>query len=340
MPIPNIHVNAIDDTETDERRNKKPSIPLLRVVSDNVDGQTNDIHNSDDDDDEDDVMTAEEEAAIARRFLSGNDQTEKRRMSSLDMYLSQPEVKPESMIINRHISLKEEEKGFEAEQMLLRQKEREEMEKHQEQLRLEREEVKKARATKRHSKVAEEQESNKNHQVRRVNYHKQGLGGLSKERRKKLKEMILQKAKNELLEERRKELRNREDHIKQRAPPFDIDGLNQLQLEEKIKSWYEQVKQLELQKYEWEQRLRKQDEEINDLTAQLCSIKGHFQKPILRKVAKPMSTDRLRAKSVTPNFTIKTGHRNFVEIKRKLSDSSDPGVKSNLNGTGEVFANS
>lgn len=39
--------------------------------------------------------------------------------------------------------------------------------------------------------------------------------------------MILQKAKNELLEERRKELRNREDHIKKQAPPFDIDGLNQ-----------------------------------------------------------------------------------------------------------------
>ncbi|VDP48684.1 unnamed protein product [Schistosoma curassoni] len=91
------------------------------------------------------------------------------------------------MIINRHISLKEEEKGFEAEQMRLRQKEREEMEKHQEQLRLEREEVKKARASKRHSKVAEEQESSKNNQVRRMNYHKQGLGGLSKERRKKLK---------------------------------------------------------------------------------------------------------------------------------------------------------
>ncbi|CAH8580408.1 unnamed protein product [Schistosoma bovis] len=244
------------------------------------------------------------------------------------------------MIINRHISLKEEEKGFEAEQMRLRQKEREEMEKHQEQLRLEREEVKKARASKRHSKVAEEQESSKNNQARRMNYHKQGLGGLSKERRKKLKEMILQKAKNELLEERRKELRNREDHIKKQAPPFDIDGLNQMQLEQKVKSWYEHVKQLESQKYEWEQRLRKQDEEINELTAQLCSIKGHFQKPILRKVAKPMSTERLRAMSAAPNFMPKTGHKNPVEMKRKLSDDSNQGVKSNLNGTGGVFAKS
>lgn len=337
MPIPSIHVNSIEDTENDDRRNKKPSIPILRVVSDDMDGRENDV-NSDDDDD--DVMTAEEEAAIARRFLGGNDHTEQRRMSSLDMYLSQPEVKQEPMIINRHISLKEEEKGFEAEQMLLRQKEREEMEKHQEKLRLEREEVKKARASKRHSKVAEEQEPSKNNQVRRVDYRKQGLGGLSKERRKKLKEMILQKAKNELLEERRKELRNREDHIKKQAPPFDIDGLNQMQLEEKVKSWYEHVKQLESQKYEWEQRLRKQDEEINDLTAQLCSIKGHFQKPILRKVAKPMSTDRLRAMSAAPTFTPKTGHKNPAEMKRKLSDDSNQGVKSNLNGTGGVFAKS
>ncbi|CAH8577173.1 unnamed protein product [Schistosoma margrebowiei] len=338
MPIPSIHVNSIEDNENDDRRKKKPSIPILQVVGENIDGRENDVNSGDDDDD--DVMTAEEEAAIARRFLSGNDQTEQRRMSSLDMYLSQPEVKQEPMIINRHISLKEEEKGFEAEQMRLRQKEREEMEKHQEKLRLEREEVKKARASKRHSKVAEEQESSKNNQVRRMDYHKQGLGGLSKERRKKLKEMILQKAKNELLEERRKELRNREDHIKKQAPPFDIDGLNQMQLEEKVKLWYEHAKQLESQKYEWEQRLRKQDEEINELTAQLCSIKGHFQKPILRKVAKPMSTDRLRAMSAAPNFMPKTGHKNPVEMKRKLSDDSNQGVKSNLNGTGGVFAKS
>ncbi|VDP29130.1 unnamed protein product [Schistosoma mattheei] len=340
MPIPSIHVNSIEDNGNNDRRKNKPSIPILQVVGDNMDGRENDVNSNDDDDD---VMTAEEEAAIARRFLSGNDQTEQRRMSSLDMYLSQPEVKQEPMIINRHISLKEEEKGFEAEQMRLRQKEREEMEKHQEQLRLEREEVKKARASKRHSKVAEEQESSKNNQVRRMGYHKQGLGGLSKERRKKLKK---------------------------RAPPFDIDGLNQMQLEQKVKSWYEHVKQLESQKYEWEQRLRKQDEEINELTAQLCSIKGHFnavfampilsftsvsdpprssmppryvelstssivstssvigQKPILRKVAKPMSTDRLRAMSAAPNFMPKTGHKNPVEMKRKLSDDSNQGVVS------------
>ncbi|KAH8871866.1 Troponin I [Schistosoma japonicum] len=336
MPIPSIQVNCIEDAEDGNIHNKKPSIPILRVVSDDVDGLPNEV-NSDDDDD--DVMTAEEEAALERRFLSGSDQTEQRRMSSLDMYLSQPEVKQESMIINRHLSLKEEEKDFEAEQKLLCQKEREEMEKHQEKLRLEREEVKKARASKKNSKVTEEQELNRNNQVRRVIYRKQGLGGLSKERRRKLKEMILQKAKNELLEERRKELRNREDHIKKCAPPFDIDGLNQAQLEEKVKSWYEHVKELESQKYEWEQRLRKQDEEIYDLTAQLCSIKGHFQKPILRKVAKPMSTDRLRAMSAAPNFAGKTGHKNFVEMKRKLSDTNQV-VASNLNGTGEVCAKS
>lgn len=76
MPIPSIHVNSIEDNGNDDRRKNKPSIPILQVVGDNMDGRENDV-NSDDDDD--DVMTAEEEAAIARRFLSGNDQTEQRR---------------------------------------------------------------------------------------------------------------------------------------------------------------------------------------------------------------------------------------------------------------------
>ncbi|CAH8577759.1 unnamed protein product, partial [Heterobilharzia americana] len=312
MPTPNILVNSVQDDNNDSEnlktsvmlKHSKLSVPKLRIVNDDADETENNTAS----DDDEDVMTAEEEAAAARRFLSGSDSTEQRRMSSLDMYLSQPEVKPESMIINRHVSLKAEEKDYETEQQRLLQEEREEMEKHQEQLRKEREEVKKARASKRHSKVIEEQEVNRNHQARRMTYRKQGLGGMSKERRKKLKEMIMQKRKMSW----------------KRAPPFDIDGLSQTQLQEKIKSWYECIKDLESQKYDWEQRLRKQDEEINDLTAQLCAIKGHFQKPILRRVPKPMPSERLRAMSAAPSFTTKGGHANFVELKRKKSDTNRP----------------
>ncbi|CAH8551457.1 unnamed protein product [Heterobilharzia americana] len=343
MPTPNILVNSVQDDNNDSEnlktsvmlKHSKLSVPKLRIVNDDADETENNTAS----DDDEDVMTAEEEAAAARRFLSGSDSTEQRRMSSLDMYLSQPEVKPESMIINRHVSLKAEEKDYETEQQRLLQEEREEMEKHQEQLRKEREEVKKARASKRHSKVIEEQEVNRNHQARRMTYRKQGLGGMSKERRKKLKEMIMQKAKDELVEERRKELNNREDYIRKRAPPFDIDGLSQTQLQEKIKSWYECIKDLESQKYDWEQRLRKQDEEINDLTAQLCAIKGHFQKPILRRVPKPMPSERLRAMSAAPSFTTKGGHANFVELKRKKSDTNRP-MNSNFSGSTEVYTSS
>nr|CAH8856369.1 unnamed protein product [Trichobilharzia regenti] len=281
MPTPSIFINSAQEDDNNGGGSLKASVkskpalnlpvPELKIVNDDVDGEENNVSS-----DDEDVMTAEEEAAVARRFLGGGEVTEQRRMSSLDMYLLQQEDKCESMIINRHISLKAEEKDYETEQKRFLQKEKEEMEKHQEQLRKEREEVKKARASKRHSKVNADQEANKNSQTRRMTYRKQGLGGMSKERRKKLKEMIMQKAKDELIEERRKELHNREDHIRKRAPPFDIDGLNETQLQEKLKSWHTYIKDLESQKYDWELRLRKQDEEINDLTAQLCAIKGHL----------------------------------------------------------------
>ncbi|VDP69496.1 unnamed protein product [Echinostoma caproni] len=304
MPVPSI---AVEDEEEEEEVPKVRPKPLINmpVIGDSSD----ESEESDSQSDNEDMMTAEEEAA-ARRYLSGGAETEQRRMSSLDVYLSQPQKTAEPMIINRRLSMREEQEAIA--KMNAEEMEKKEEEERRKKLQKEREEVKKARESKEANKGAREIAQSPS--PRRMTYHKRGFGGLSRERRKKLKEIIMRKAKEELRAETLKEMQKREDHLKSVLPPFNIDSLNEKQLQELLLSWHKQAKELEEQRIDMEERIRRQDEEINELTMRLVDIKGKYHMPILRKVPKRENIvarlERLRAlnamHSIKPSVALKS----------------------------------
>jgi len=119
---------------------------------------------------------------------------------------------------------------------------------------------------------------------------KRGLGGLGPEKKKLLKQLIMEKAAEEMKAEALKKAAEKEAFVKSKVQSLDgLDGMSKSQLESKIKDLYSKWKHLEEEKYDCEMKIRKQDFEINDLNAKVSDIKGKFVKPVLKKVSKTES---------------------------------------------------
>jgi troponin I len=118
---------------------------------------------------------------------------------------------------------------------------------------------------------------------------RKGLGGLSAEKKKLLKKLIMQKAAEDLRSEAKQKAAEREKYISDRVGPINTDGKGQSELTELVRSLHDRVSALEEDVYDWEIKIRKQDFEINELTLKVNDTKGKFIKPVLRKVNKTES---------------------------------------------------
>ena len=118
---------------------------------------------------------------------------------------------------------------------------------------------------------------------------RKGLGGLSAEKKKLLKQLIMQKAAEEMNAQSKARLEAKNNHLKTVVGTLSIEGLNDSQLQAKCKELYQKMVGLEEEKYDWEVKIRKQEFEINELTIKVNDVKGKFVKPVLKKVSKTES---------------------------------------------------
>ncbi|XP_033751603.1 trichohyalin-like isoform X9 [Pecten maximus] len=154
----------------------------------------------------------------------------------------------------------------------------------EERLRLEREEQEREEEARR---MAEEQKKKK----------KKGLGGLSPEKKKMLKKLIMQKAAEDLKNEAKAKAEAKEKYINDLVPKFSTDGKDVAALQALCKDFHKRLASLEEDVYDWEAKIRKQDFEINELTLKVNDTKGKFVKPVLRKVNKTESKlDKIQRK--------------------------------------------
>lgn len=109
---------------------------------------------------------------------------------------------------------------------------------------------------------------------------------LTPEKKKLLKQLIMQKAAEELKKQQEKEAAEKKAAVEARVPKLQIDGLDKSALEKKVRELYSAVCRLEEEKYDWEGKLGRQTEEINELNIKVNDIKGKFSKPMLKKVSK------------------------------------------------------
>ncbi|VDM17307.1 unnamed protein product [Hydatigera taeniaeformis] len=153
---------------------------------------------------------------------------------------------------------------------------------------------------------------------RKPGQKRKGLGGLSPEKKRLLKQLIMQKAADEMKAEMKKRQEEKDNYLRSRVQALQLDGLDDgnsevsallgeilemlvsrrkpftfifpsAALAKKVRELHARVAQLEGEKYDWEVKLRRQDIEINELTMKVNDVKGKFVKPVLKKVSKTES---------------------------------------------------
>ncbi|CAH1786217.1 unnamed protein product [Owenia fusiformis] len=181
----------------------------------------------------------------------------------------------------------------EAEEEARKQQEAEEAEaerrrqEEEEQRRREEEEERERQKKKDEAKRAADEEAKK--KKRAPGTKRKGLGGLSPEKKKLLKKLIMERALDDLKQEEVERANEKKQILEQRMGRLDLEGNTQAQLEAKVKELHAKLVGLEEEKYDWEVKIRKQDFEINELTIKVNDIKGKFVKPVLKKVSKTES---------------------------------------------------
>ncbi|KAF5397657.1 Troponin I [Paragonimus heterotremus] len=149
------------------------------------------------------------------------------------------------------------------------------------------------------------QEAEASKKQRKPGQKRRGLGGLSKEKKRMLKQLIMQKAAEIMKAERKKEQERRDEYVRSKIGTLSLEGLSENDLRSKVTKLHEQLRQLEGEKYDWEEKLRRQDFEIIEMTVKANDNKGKFSissfqnlmqcaficsvKPVLKKVSKTES---------------------------------------------------
>lgn len=142
-------------------------------------------------------------------------------------------------------------------------------------------------AEKKNRKKAERE---RKRQEARDNAEKKKRFGLTPDKKKKLKLLIMQRATEDLKNEAEKKANAKKNYVEQRVKALpSVDSMNEAQLVSICKDLHAQIAAQEEAKYDFEMKIRKQDYEINELTIKVNDIKGKFIKPALKKVNKTLS---------------------------------------------------
>jgi len=119
---------------------------------------------------------------------------------------------------------------------------------------------------------------------------RKGLGGLSPEKRKLLKQLIMKKASEEMRAEMQKRQKEKDEYLQKVLPVLKLDGLNKDQSAAKVKELYQKYCQIEEDIYDLEFKVARQDVEMQELTLKCNDVRGKYVKPVLKKVTKSEKT--------------------------------------------------
>merc|ERR1712025_760748 len=101
----------------------------------------------------------------------------------------------------------------------------------------------------------------------------------TREKKKKLKVLILRKAQEDLEKEAKRKEEERVNAINELVPPLDIDGYDEEELDSKLIQLYTWIYETEEKRLALEYQLIAQDSEMNDLTVAMNEASGKFVKP-------------------------------------------------------------
>jgi len=136
-------------------------------------------------------------------------------------------------------------------------------------------------------KARKKAERERKRQEARENAEKKKKFGLTPEKKRKLKLLIMKIAQEQLEEEQRQKALQKQKYLDDNVKPLpNLSGLNEAQLVALCKDLHAAISAAEEVKYDAEIKIRMKDYDLNEMTIKLNDVKGKFIKPALKKVSK------------------------------------------------------
>jgi len=117
---------------------------------------------------------------------------------------------------------------------------------------------------------------------------------LTKEKKRKLKVLILQKVQQDLQLEAQKKEEEKRNLIDSLVDPLDIEGASEDDILETLVNLYQRVWDAEKKRLDKEYQIIRKDFELNELTVQINEMSGKFLKPQLKRVNKTKNKIKLK----------------------------------------------
>lgn len=167
-------------------------------------------------------------------------------------------------------------------------------------------------------------------------------GFLTPERKKKLRQLLMKKAAEDLKQQQLLKEQERQKILAQRIPSLpNVDSMsNQGELQKILNDMHQRVCKLEEEKYDLEYGVRAKDFEINELNIQVNDLRGKFVKPALKKVSKYDTKFKKLEKEDKVDFrqNLKTVKKDLAEELTKVPAKSEkaPDWAKKVKGLGEA----
>ncbi|XP_035684628.1 troponin I, slow skeletal muscle-like isoform X4 [Branchiostoma floridae] len=155
------------------------------------------------------------------------------------------------------------------------------------------------------------------------------------------KTLMLKKAKEDLAQEAAERESAKRKYLEDVLPPLKLGGLSKDALESLCRDLHAQIEQAEEERFEAEYKVKKNDQEIEDLNMRIMSFTGRFKKPELKKVkVTPENMLNSLAESRRTKPGIIDFRANLKHVEREGHDSrrgsssttKSEGMEENLNG--------
>ncbi|XP_026084888.1 troponin I, slow skeletal muscle-like isoform X2 [Carassius auratus] len=159
---------------------------------------------------------------------------------------------------------------------------------------------------------------------------KKAKSKFSATRRLLLKSKLLKKAESLLVKEKEQKEVERENTLRERAPPLKLSGLSVQELQELCRDLHHKIDIVDEARYDLNIKVARNEAEILSLTQKIYELKGKMKRPNLRRVKK--SADAMLG-SLTDTRTMKADfkanlktvkkeeEKHFLSIRRKRSQT-------------------
>ncbi|XP_062373880.1 troponin I4a [Sardina pilchardus] len=151
--------------------------------------------------------------------------------------------------------------------------------------------------------------------------HLQKKPKYSATRRLLLKCKILKKGEKLLLQEEEDKVVERENALKQNAPPLKLPGLSVQELQELCKDLHRKIDVVDETRYDLEIKVSRNETEIASLNQKVISLKGKMKRPNLKRVKK--TTDDMFGAISDPSKLMKSDFKANLKTVKKEEEKKE-----------------